>query len=121
VPEALASGLAVLSFDKAAASELIVSGKNGCLVDEGDDLAFISAAVNLAADVALRHTLCAAAAPSVAHLSWDSIYETFLRTLGQVLHSHGGAFSAPQWGSAATSLSHPVQQALPHSHARTLL
>ena len=48
VPEAMASGLPVLAYDCAAASQLIRSGDNGWRVRPGDRAAFIAAAVRLA-------------------------------------------------------------------------
>ncbi|QHE77156.1 glycosyltransferase family 4 protein [Hydrogenophaga sp. PBL-H3] len=46
-PEALASGLAVLAFDYAAAAELIRHGDNGLLAPRGDETAFLQNAVDL--------------------------------------------------------------------------
>ena len=47
--EALASGLAVLAFDHAAAAHLIRDGNNGLLAPLGDEKAFVERAVRLAA------------------------------------------------------------------------
>ncbi|HKJ77805.1 MAG TPA: glycosyltransferase family 1 protein [Gammaproteobacteria bacterium] len=49
VPEAMASGLAVVAFDYAAPRDLITSDRDGLLVPFGDEEAFIDAAVALAA------------------------------------------------------------------------
>lgn len=109
VPEALASGLAVLSYAHAAASELIVSGRNGVLVEAGDAVAFMTAARSLATDATQIAQLRAAAPTSVAHLAWDAIFDTFVATLRGVLERH-----APKSAS-------PLQESLAHSHPRPLL
>jgi glycosyltransferase involved in cell wall biosynthesis len=98
VPEAMASGLAVLSFAHAAAKELILHGQNGLLVTTTDELDFVNAAVCAATD---RHTLDrvrVAAAPSVAHLAWDAVFDGFVETLSGVLERHGRQFTAQASG-----------------------
>lgn len=73
--EALASGLAVLAYDHAAAAELIRDGDNGVLVHAGDDAAYLAAALHLATDAATQARIRAQAAQSVAHLAWHRICE----------------------------------------------
>lgn len=93
VPEALASGLAVLSYDKAAANELITTGRNGVLVYPGDELAFVNAAVDLATDLHKQQKVRQAAAASVSHLGWEGIYSSFVDTLSGVLERHDSHFT----------------------------
>ena len=93
VPEALASGLAVLSYDKAGARELIITGQNGVLVPAGEELGFIKAAVDLATNMNKVQKVRQAAAASVAHLGWDAIYSSFEETLYSVLEQHDLRFS----------------------------
>jgi len=120
VPEAMASGLAVVSYDCAAAKELIVSGDNGLLVPMGDDIAFVNAAVQVATDASCVERMRAAAVASVANRSWDHIFDSFVNTLRSVLEKHGRQFvpalQAPV-GSSAT----PLKERLPHSHVSTQL
>ena len=116
VPEAMASGLAVVSYDCAAARELIVSGDNGMLVPTGDDIAFVNASVSLALDVPRTQRLRKAAVDSVAHRGWDSIYDSFVQTLRSVLEGHGRQFSSPSVGAAVVSQM-PAQERLPQAHA----
>ena len=116
VPEAMASGLAVVSYDCAAARELIVSGDNGLLVPTGDDIAFVNASVSLALDVPRTQRLRTAAVDSVAHRGWDSIYDSFVQTLRSVLEGHGRQFSSPSVGAAVVSQM-PAQERLPQAHA----
>jgi glycosyltransferase involved in cell wall biosynthesis len=81
VPEALASGLAVVSYAHAAAKEILVTGDNGMQVSFDDEAAFVSTAVQVATDAGLRARIRRAAAPSVAHLGWEGIYDSFVAHL----------------------------------------
>ncbi|MBC7916175.1 MAG: glycosyltransferase family 1 protein [Rhodoferax sp.] len=89
VPEALASGLAVVSYAVAAAHELITPNVNGVLVPAGDELQFVRAAMDIASKQKLRAQVREAAAPSVAHLAWDAIFDSFVRNLQEVMERHG--------------------------------
>jgi glycosyltransferase involved in cell wall biosynthesis len=93
VPEALASGLAVLSYDHAAAKELIVNGRNGVLVANTDELDFMNAAAALAVDMARLNQIRQAAPASVAHVGWDAVFDSFIETLSGVMERHGRHFS----------------------------
>jgi glycosyltransferase involved in cell wall biosynthesis len=106
VPEALASGLAVVSYSHAAAKELIVSGRNGVLVPSTDELDFVDAAVALAVDRAMQHRVRQAASASVAHLAWDAVYDGFVETLSSVLERHGRQFGPARATAPPTPLSH---------------
>lgn len=86
-PEAMASGLAVLAFDDAAAGELIVSGRNGVLVPLGDAAAFKAQAMRLAADPMQLRALGRSARRTALDLGWDRVAAGFeahaRRLLGQ--------------------------------------
>jgi glycosyltransferase involved in cell wall biosynthesis len=71
--EAMASGLAVVAFDYAAAQRLIRHGENGALVPFGDAAAFVATAARTAADLANCRVLGARARLSVMALDWDGI------------------------------------------------
>lgn len=73
VPEAMASGLAVLAFDHAAAGQLIRSGDNGLLVPAEHRQAFIEAARQLAREHSLSVKLGRQACASVSRLGWDQV------------------------------------------------
>jgi len=107
VPEAMASGLALLAYDTAAAQELVVDGDNGRLVHAGDELAFTRVAVELAEDVALRSALRAKAAPSIAHLGWEAIFDTFVQHVTEVLTQQGRQFSPGMARLAVSAVSQP--------------
>ncbi len=85
VPEALASGLAVLSYAIAGAKELITNGQNGILVTPGDELKFVNAAIELATDMLQQKKIRKFSASSVAHLGWETIYSSFVETLTGIL------------------------------------
>lgn len=75
--EALASGLPVLAFDRAAAGQLIRSGENGLLAPAGDTAAFVAQAAALARDAALRARLVPPALATAHSLGWDAVVARF--------------------------------------------
>lgn len=77
VPEAMASGLAVLAYHDAAAAELIVDGENGLTVAPGAAEAFIAAALRLAKDADLRQRCREAARHRVEPIGWDTVIGKF--------------------------------------------
>ena len=82
VTEAMASGLAVVAFDYAAAALHIRPGRNGMLATFGDARAFCAAALQLARDEALRARLGAAARAAMLGQDWDAVahqFEGYLR------------------------------------------
>lgn len=90
VGEAMASGLGVLAFDYAAASELIENQLNGILVERGDEAGFIDAAVGLCQQPARYAQLGRAARTRIRTQSWERIADIFLTTLTRVKESlHG--------------------------------
>ena len=90
--EALASGLAVVAFDAAAAGELIRDGRNGLLAHAGDDSAFVQAACRAAtSDLgALR----ARARQTALANDWEPVLHRFelrLAELAQPIETFGHA------------------------------
>jgi glycosyltransferase involved in cell wall biosynthesis len=79
--EAMASGLAVVAYDCAAAEEVIRHGENGLKAQPEDEDAFIAQAVSLAPDTTQQRRLGTAAAARAAQLSWDAIIDSFERVL----------------------------------------
>jgi glycosyltransferase involved in cell wall biosynthesis len=92
VPEALASGLAVVSYACAAAAQLITHDHNGILVAPGEELQFVNAAVAIATDHGKRNALRQQAPGSVAHLSWQAVTDTLIGTLRAVVERHDKPF-----------------------------
>lgn len=84
VAEALASGLPLVAFDRAAAATLIRDGENGCLVapqDEQHAARFIQASVALAGDEHRRLVLGHLASRSMQAVGWEGIVARFYQLL----------------------------------------
>jgi glycosyltransferase involved in cell wall biosynthesis len=81
VPEAMASGLPVLAYDHAAASQLIEPGRNGLRVPFGDAQRFIGGALDASRDRAALARLGAAARATALCLGWDGVVERFEQVL----------------------------------------
>ena len=73
VPEAMASGLAVLAFDYAAAASLVQNGENGLLTPMGDEAAFLAHARLLAQLPAMAQGLRAQARAATLPRQWSQI------------------------------------------------
>jgi glycosyltransferase involved in cell wall biosynthesis len=121
VPEAMASGLAVVAYDCAAAKELIDSGRNGVLVPAGEELAFVNASTELATHSHQRAAMRSLACQSVSHLAWDRVYDSFVEILTNVLQRHGRQFATSEEPTSTPDKRRHVQQSLAHSNMRPLL
>lgn len=86
--EALASGLAVLAYDRAAAGDLIEDGVHGALVAPGDEDAYLAAAVAVASQPERLSALRARAPEAVAVLDWERINDLFADTLVDLVAGH---------------------------------
>ena len=87
--EAMASGLAVVAFDYAAAARLIRSGENGVVVPLDDDAAFTAAAVALASDLSRCRSLGLRACATAQALDWEAIVVQFEDVLTSVMRPAG--------------------------------
>ncbi len=92
--EALASGLGVVSYNYAAAAELIEDGHNGALVAPGDSAAFIKSAVTLATHPSRLDHFKLRAATSIARLDWEHVHDGFAATLAELVATHERAHHA---------------------------
>lgn len=81
VVEALAVGTPVIASAVGGVPEIVTDGVNGLLVEPGDVEAFAEAVRRLSEDAGLRGALAAAAAPSVARFSPDTIYGRIVAAL----------------------------------------
>jgi glycosyltransferase involved in cell wall biosynthesis len=83
--EAMASGLAVLAFDYAAAAQLIRSNDNGVVAPIEDPEQFVECARALASDLPRVRAMGVRARQTTSELGWDTILEqiesTFLATI----------------------------------------
>ena len=98
--EAMASGLAVVAYDCAAAEEVIRHGENGLKAPPEDEAAFIEQAQSLAPDTARQRRLGNAAAARAAHLSWDAIIDGFEHVLLRLAHPQPAVDTEPAWPTA---------------------
>jgi glycosyltransferase involved in cell wall biosynthesis len=81
--EALASGLAVVAFDYAAAAEIVRHGDNGLLAPMGDAGAFAALAASAVSDIARARAMGFNARESALKLGWDLVVRQ-LETLLEV-------------------------------------
>jgi glycosyltransferase involved in cell wall biosynthesis len=86
-PEAMASGLPVVAFDYAAASQIIQHGRSGVLVAMGDSNAFVREAVCIATDRAHRVAMGTSAREAALRLGWDDVIARFENVLLHVIQS----------------------------------
>ena len=114
VPEALASGLAVLAYAHGAAAELVRHDTNGLLADPSRPASFHELALRLAVDPALVRRLRDAAPEATHHLDWgrialqqQQVYEQVLQE-GNSHDTQGSARVVARSGGAGSALVHPV-------------
>jgi glycosyltransferase involved in cell wall biosynthesis len=119
IPEALASGLAVVAYANAAAQELIIPNHNGLLVANGDETGFVQMSVALALDAPKQQRMREAAPHSVAHLAWHAVCESFEGVLRNALTRHAHYRQSAN-GVALPLSPAPTEQGLSHSHLRSL-
>lgn len=91
VLEAMASGLAVVTFRHAAGAELIEDDLNGLSLPVGDEAGFQEAAATLCQQPARYARLGRAARVRALAYRWPAIAETFLSTLAQPRERHDEA------------------------------
>ena len=77
VPEAMASGLAVVAYDYAAARELVRPGENGLLAPFDDREAYLRTASGLADRAGRWKELGSAARATAEASSWDAVVDDF--------------------------------------------
>jgi len=102
VPEAMASGLAVVGFDYAAAGQLIRHGTNGVLARLGDREAFCDVARGLAEDLPQARALGAQARLTACRLDWDRIVDAVEAEYTAAIEDADLA-RLPAWGLTATA------------------
>ncbi len=87
--EAMASGLAVVGFDSAAAGELIQSGVNGWIARSESEADFVAATLEAGLDSARRQALGVAARVTARRLDWADIVSQFEQVLeGAIARAH---------------------------------
>lgn len=83
--EAMASGLAVVAYDYAAAGEFIRSGENGLLAERDNTHVFIKLAAHLAGERTRACALGISARATALSLDWDFVHAEFENALREVI------------------------------------
>ncbi len=86
--EAMASGLAVLAFNYAAAAQHIRHGKNGLLADCGNPEDFIFHACKLISHPEMVHSLGMKARHTVEPLDWSNVMIEFEEVLRKIIRGY---------------------------------
>lgn len=98
--EAMASGLAPIAFDYAAARQHIGHEVNGLLAPFGDTVAFISQARGLIGDMERVQRLRRAARASVESLTWEHIMGQMEKVLSDTARAQGENHVQPELSAA---------------------
>ena len=98
--EAMASGLATIAYDYAAARQHIANDISGVLVPMGDEQVFLLQATLLIADFARITRLRHAAREAVKLQSWDHIMCQMETTLFKTLRTEGESHVQPEFAAA---------------------
>jgi glycosyltransferase involved in cell wall biosynthesis len=85
VAEAMASGLPVAAYRSAAAAELVKHQENGTLASPGDEVAYIEAALWLAADRERLVQLSQLARQSMLPRNWAAVVKAFERVANEAI------------------------------------
>ena len=83
--EALASGLAVIAYDYAAAAEFIRDGENGLLAEFDNSRVFINHAIRLACERPRAQALGRSARATADKIDWETVHDAFENTLRDVI------------------------------------
>lgn len=94
IPEAMASGLGVVSYAYAAASNLIEHNKNGVLVDLNSPASFVKSALALACDRGKLNAIREFVHFSVMHLEWDEVCDRFEFVIHAAAHGNQSNFKS---------------------------
>lgn len=83
--EAMASGLAVVAYDYAAAAECIEHGRTGILAGFDNTADFVALAASLAADASRIENLRRAARASALKFDWETVHDGFVAALDDTI------------------------------------
>jgi glycosyltransferase involved in cell wall biosynthesis len=83
--EAMASGLAVVAYDYAAAQQYLAHERSGLLAPFDDGEAFVGLATALAVDPARAASLRLQARASAERIDWDNVFDDFEAVLRDVI------------------------------------
>lgn len=86
--EAMASGLAVVAYDYAAAAQLILDGENGRVAPFDNAEAFVEASCRVVEDPLQRAAMRLRARESIERLDWNNIVGDFAGVLARTAAAH---------------------------------
>lgn len=92
--EAMASGLAVVAYDYAAAEEHVRSGLNGLTAPFDDEDAFLRQGLTLIRDAAYAAELGRRARQTAESIDWEQVFDTLERSLRDTMEAQGGHAAA---------------------------
>lgn len=98
--EAMASGLAAVAYDYAAAHMHIRHDVNGLLVPYDDTAAFIGQAKALISDAQRIHRLRTEARLTVESPTWEDVSGHFETALANIVRTHGGRHGQTEFSAA---------------------
>jgi len=98
--EAMASGLAVVAYDYAAARQHIVHGRSGLLAAVHDRVSFIEHAAALARDLPRARTLGRHARAVAEPLGWEKVVADFESVLYETVGAPGAAIAPASFNLA---------------------
>jgi glycosyltransferase involved in cell wall biosynthesis len=84
----MASGLAVLAYDYAAAGQVIQSGVNGMLADCNYPNSFVNQSLELLKKGPELDALRKNARQTTLNISWESVTAKLIQNYYELLHSH---------------------------------
>jgi glycosyltransferase involved in cell wall biosynthesis len=87
--EAMASGLAVVAYEYAAARQCMVHEESGLMAPFGDSLAFLEMAAGLTEDSARMSRLGLCARAAAEHIGWEGVVDQFESVLRGVIRNAG--------------------------------
>jgi glycosyltransferase involved in cell wall biosynthesis len=99
VPEAMASGLAVVAYDQAAAGQLIRHGENGLLARAGERAEFCRVARRVAGELGRARDLGRKARATAQGMDWSRIVELVEAEYGAAMSAREAAVRAA-WNAA---------------------
>jgi len=103
--EAMASGLAVVAFNYAAAADAIAHGENGVLVPYGDSMKFVQEAGQVAADLARARTMGQGAREAASGRGWERLARELEAVLIAAAEGRVAcAASAGDWAQRTSSI-----------------
>jgi glycosyltransferase involved in cell wall biosynthesis len=83
--EAMASGLAVVAYDYAAAQQYLAHERSGLLAPFNDGKAFVGLATAIAADSGRAASMRVEARASAERIDWDNVFDDFEAVLRDVI------------------------------------